>query len=300
MNNKHDKNSWLLVDGHNMAFRCFYAVPEMTTSSGMPVNAIHGWIRSLWKLEDMLCPNAVAIFFDAGGSDDRRAILSTYKANRKPMPEQLKKQIHYLHLLSVAHGYYVISQEGVEADDLLGAWARKLDSYGETSYIASGDKDFAQCINENIIQVLPPTMSSHGTWRQLDRDGVYEKFGVFPEQIVDYLSLVGDTADNIRGVDGIGEKTAQKLLIKYGSIDYMLSHLGDVVPEKMREKISNSVELLRRNRALISLHSVPEYSLPEAKIKRSVDDIFSLMKELELYSLMKTASSKFTQQGELF
>ena len=272
----------------------------MMTSDGMPVNAIHGWVRSLWKLEDMISPDGIAIFFDAGGSDDRRAILSTYKANRKPMPEQLKKQIHYLHLLSVAHGYHVISREGVEADDLLGAWAKKIDSYGEISYIASGDKDFAQCINENIIQVLPPTMSSHGTWRQLDRDGVYEKFGVFPEQIVDYLSLVGDTADNIRGVDGVGEKTAQKLLTKYGSIDYMLSHLDDIVPEKIREKMSNSVELLQRNRALISLRSVPEYSLPEAKIQRSVDDICSLLKELELYSLLRTANSRFTQQGELF
>lgn len=300
MNDKHDKNSWLLVDGHNMAFRCFYAVPEITTADGVPVNAIHGWIRSLWKLEDMLCPNAVAIFFDAGGYSDRKEILSTYKANRKPMPEQLKKQMHYLHLLSVAHGYYVISQEGVEADDLLGAWARKLDSYGEVSYIASGDKDFAQCINENIIQVLPPTMSSHGTWRQLDRDGVYEKFGVFPEQIVDYLSLVGDTADNIRGVDGIGEKTAQKLLIKYGSIDYMLAHLEEIMPEKMRDKLSGSVDLLRKNQSLIALRSVPKYSLPEPKISRSVDDIFSLLRELELYSLLRAANGRFTQQGELF
>ncbi|MDR3144275.1 MAG: hypothetical protein LBT64_02110 [Puniceicoccales bacterium] len=313
-----NRETWLLVDGHNMAFRCFYGVPQMTTSDGLPVNAVHGWVRSLWKLEDMVTPNAVCVFFDAGGSAARKEVLSTYKANRKAMPDALKSQLEYLHLLSVAHGYYIVSKEGIEADDLLAAFAKRLSESNATAYIASGDKDFAQCVGENIFQMLPPAADAKGTWRILDRGGVKEKFGIFPEQIVDYLSLLGDASDNISGVDGVGEKRAERLLNEFGSVDNLLKNLHKVSSDRIRESLRASEGLIVRNRKLIALSTAQccenspgaatpldcdaLVALPEAKILRSPEDVFALLKKLQLSALLKTACSRYGScgQGELF
>ena len=295
-----NKKKWLLVDGHNMAFRCFYAIPTMTTSYHLNVNAVYGCIRSIWKLEDIVNPDAVCIFFDAGGSEERRKILSTYKANRKPMPDELKCQIEHMNLLSIAHGYYIISHEGIEADDLLGAFARNVSKGGGQSYIASGDKDFSQCVCKDIYQMLPPSAGSNGSWKLLDEHGVVEKVGVAPSQIVDYLSLLGDTADNIRGVEGVGEKTAKRLLNQFHSIDDIFENLDMVEPRRIRDNLLKNRDLLEQNRRLISLQSVDNFELPEAKIHRSPDDIFDILDKLELKSLLTVARKRFSMQPELF
>jgi DNA polymerase-1 len=314
---------WLLVDGHNMAFRCFYGVPQMATADGTPVNAAYGWARSMWKLEDIVVPDAVCVFFDAGGSAARREIMSAYKANRKAMPDALKRQLEYVHLLSVAHGYYIVSMEGIEADDLLAEFAKMLSDRGATAYIASGDKDFAQCVGDNIFQMLPPSAGTSGTWIILDRNGVKEKFGIFPEQIVDYLSLLGDTSDNISGVSGIGEKGATRLLNEFGTIDNMLQNLHRIPSDRVKSALRDSSEIIARNRKLIALatagrpgnSSDPGCSpfaegngsnciqLPEAVIRRSPDDIFALLEKLQLRSLLKTARRRYAHdpsQQELF
>jgi DNA polymerase-1 len=272
----------------------------MTTSEGMHVNAIHGWVRSMWKLEDSLSPDAVCVFFDSGGSSARKSILSSYKANRKAMPEELKAQLEYMNLLSIAHGYYIVFREGLEADDLLAAFAWEVGENGEIAYIASGDKDFAQCVGGNVFQVLPPAAEAKGSWRVIDRDGVREKFGVFPEQIVDYLSLLGDTSDNIPGVRGIGAKRAEMFLNQFGSVDNLLKNMEAISSKKIRENLSNSRELVARNRELISLKGSIDFRLPEAKINRSVGDILNLLKALQLKSLLPVAEKRYSNQGELF
>lgn len=292
--------NWLLIDGHNMAFRCFYAVPMMTTAQGLPVNAIQGWVRSVWKLEEMVNPAGVCVFFDAGGSKMRRDLLETYKANRKEMPSELKKQMQYLSLLSVAMGYYVFSEEGVEADDLLAGFAHKIASLDEHAYIASGDKDFAQCVNDHITQLMPPDTTSHGEWRVMDRGAVKEKFGVFPEQIVDYLSLLGDAADNIKGVPGIGKKRAERLLSQWGSVDNILQSIEQLSSLKIQQALQSSQEILKRNRQLIQLQISDSRPLPEPKISRSIEDIFRLLEELQLHALLTVAKKKYDRQIELF
>jgi DNA polymerase-1 len=295
-----NKKVWLLVDGHNLAFRCFYGVPKMTTTEGLQINAIHGWIRSIWKLEDMISPDGICVFFDLGGSSARKNILSTYKANRKETPIELKQQLKYLDLLSIAQGYYVIAREGVEADDLLAAFARKVSASGEVAYIASGDKDFAQCVGGNIFQILPQAADAKGTWRILDRDGIKERFGIFPEQVVDYLSLLGDAADNIPGVPGVGAKGAEKFLNQFGNIDNLLANADKISSEKIRKSLLDSGELIARNRKLIALQSSFEFNLPEAKIRKSSEDIFSLLKMLQLKSLLSIAQRRYSEQPELF
>jgi DNA polymerase-1 len=297
---EHNKKTWLLVDGHNMAFRCFYGVPEMITADGIPTNAVYGWVRSLWKLEDLIMPDGVCIFFDSGGSVAKRSILPTYKGNRKDMPDGLKQQLSYLNLMSVANGYHVIFETGIEADDLLATFARQLNEYNEISYIASGDKDFAQCVGPNIYQILPPSSSAKGIWRVLDKDGVKEKFGIFPEQVVDYLSLLGDAADNIPGVPGIGQVRATALLNEFCSIDHLLQKIGTIQSDRIRQSLVSSLDLIERNRALIELKNVDKISIPEAKINRSEEDIINLLKTLQLNSLLTAAKKRYTQQSELF
>jgi DNA polymerase-1 len=294
------KRTWLLVDGHNLAFRCFYGIPAMATADGIQTNATYGWVRSLWKLEDLVRPDGVCVFFDCGGSDARKNILSEYKANRKPMPEELRQQLNYINLLAIAHGYHIVMKEGLEADDLLAAFANVARKNGEISYIASGDKDFAQCVCESVFQILPPSAGDKGMWKILDRDGVREKFGVYPEQIVDYLCLLGDSADNISGVDGIGAKRANRLLNQFGTIENMLENRHLISSPRIRTSLADSLDRISRNRQLISLQSDMEFPLPEAKIHRSTDDIVALLEKLQLKSLVTAATKRFQEQGDFF
>ncbi|MDR1595507.1 MAG: hypothetical protein LBR91_01115, partial [Puniceicoccales bacterium] len=259
----------------------------------------YGWIRSLWKLEDTIAPDGICIFFDSGGSDARKTILSAYKANRKAMPEELKRQLEYINLLAVAHGYYIMVEEGLEADDLLAAFASIASARGEISYIASGDKDFAQCVCESVFQMLPPSAGDRGMWKILDRNGVAEKFGVSPEQIVDYLSLLGDTADNITGVSGIGHKRASVLLGQFGTIENMMRNIDKISSQKIRASLVNSVDIILRNRQLISLKNNIEFTLPEVEINRSIADIINLFEELELTSLATLAIKRFSDYSRL-
>jgi DNA polymerase-1 len=272
----------------------------MVTTDGFHVNAIHGWIRSLWKLEDLISPDAVCVFFDSGGSNLRKSILSTYKANRKSMPDDLRRQLEYMNLLSIAHGYYVVVREGTEADDMLASFARKVSECGEMAYIASGDKDFAQCVGGNIFQILPPTVNKKEGWKIVDRAGVREKFGVFPEQIVDYLSLCGDSSDSIPGVKGIGAKRAEMFLNQFGDANALLNNVEKIPPSAVRIALANSRDLINRNRELIELKGTLDFNLPETKIHRNVEDILGILKTLQLHSLLTMAEKRFSTQGELF
>ena len=203
---------WLLVDGYNMAFRAFYGMPELTRSDGFPTGALHGWVKTMWKLQDQEKPDAMVVFFDLGGSQDRLALHPEYKAQRKETPEPLEKQIPVIKELTRAMGLIGVELDGVESDDLLAAQARALGKAGHDVLIVSADKDFAQCVDERIkILLPPPTANPKLGWRVLDPAGVVEKFGVPPAQIAEYLALIGDTSDNIPGVNGVGAAVPRNL-----------------------------------------------------------------------------------------
>src|SRR3954469_8745513 len=196
---------WLLIDGFNLAYRCFHALPELTRADGFPTGALHGWIKGLWKLIDQEKPDATLVFFDLGESQDRLALLKEDKAQRKPMREPRVQQIEPIKALTRAMGLAGIEQDGVESDDLLASEAVSLARQGHDVVIVSSDKDFAQIVDERITIMLPPPSANPKLgWRRLDAAGVLEKFGVPPSQIADYLALVGDTSDNIHGLEGVG------------------------------------------------------------------------------------------------
>jgi DNA polymerase-1 len=290
---------WLLVDGFNLAYRCFFAIPELTRADGFPTNALHGWVRALWKLADQEKPDGTLVFFDLGGSQDRLVLHPEYKANREEMPEALSKQIPVIKELTWAMGLAGIEKDGVESDDLLASHACSLAAKGDEVLIVSSDKDFAQIVGERIKMMLPPpTANPKLGWRLLDRAGVVEKFGVPPAQIADYLALVGDTSDNIPGLAGVGPKTASKWLAEFGSIEGVIAAADRVQPERFRAVVASSADRLRMNLKLTTLNlALPPPDSPHTVVKAS--NLYALLEKMEMKGALADARQRYGQP-ELF
>jgi DNA polymerase-1 len=290
---------WLLVDGFNLAYRCFFAIPELSRADGFPTNALHGWVKSLWKLADQEKPVGTLVFFDLGGAQDRLALHPEYKAQREEMPEALEKQLPYVKALTRAMGCVGIEQDGIESDDLLAAEAVSLARQGDDVLIVSSDKDFAQIVNPQIkILLPPPTANPKLGWQVRDEAGVREKFGVPPSQIADFLALVGDTSDNIPGINGVGPKTAAKWLSEHGNLEGVIAHAAELQPERFRTTVSAEAEKLRRNLKLTTLNvSLP--SLVLSAPTPAPEELYRLLETLEMRSALAEARQRYGQP-ELF
>ena len=236
----------ILVDGSSYLFRAFHALPPLSNSKGQPTGAVYGVINMLRKLRDEYKPEYMAVVFDAKGKTFRHDIYKEYKAHRPPMPDDLKAQIEPLHQLVKALGFPLISVEGVEADDVIGTLASHATQQNKEMLISTGDKDLAQLVNAHVT--LINTMNNE----VLDEAGVESKFEVPPTRIIDYLTLVGDTSDNIPGVPKVGPKTAVKWLKQYDSLDNLLEH-KDEVSGKIGENLRNSVDDLPMSRDLVTI-----------------------------------------------
>ncbi len=291
---------WLLVDGYNMAFRAFYGMPELTRSDGFPTGALHGWMKTMWRLEDEEKPEAMLVFFDLGGSQDRLALHPEYKAQRKETPEALEKQIPVIKELTRAMGLVGVELDGVESDDLLASQARALANAGHEVLIVSADKDFAQCVDGQIKLLLPPpTANPKLGWRVLDAAGVVEKFGVPPSQIAEYLALIGDTSDNIRGINGVGPKTAAKWFTEFKTLEGIIAHAAELQPARFCELVAAQAEALRLNLRLTTLRSESPL-LMVGPGEPSTVKLFALLESLEMRSSLTEARKRYTGQTELF
>lgn len=291
---------WLLIDGFNLAYRCFYAIPELTRADGFPTNALHGWVKSIWRLQDQEKPHATLVFFDLGGAQDRLALLPEYKAQRAEMPESLVKQIPLLKELTLALGLAAIERQGVESDDLLATKAVRLAAAGDEVVIVSSDKDFAQIVDEKVLILLPPpTAAPKLGWRRMDAASVREKFGVTPKQIPDYLALVGDSSDNIPGIQGVGPKTASRWLEQHSNLEGVIAAAAELKPERFREAVAAGADMLRRNLKLTTLNLSLE--LPESPSGHSVNltELTSLLERMEMRSALQEARARY-EQAELF
>jgi len=292
---------WLLIDGFNLAYRCFYAIPELTRADGFPTNALHGWMKSLWRLEDQEEPDATLVFFDLGGAQDRLALHPEYKAQRAEMPEPLRQQLPYVKHLTRAMGFVGVELDGVESDDLLASQAVVLAAAGHEVLIVSADKDFAQIVSDRVkILLPPPTANPKLGWRVLDAAGVAEKFGVPPAQIADYLALVGDTSDNIPGLKGVGPKTAVKWLQAFGSLEGVIAHNAELQPERFQSAVREQVETLRLNLKLTTLN-LSLATVTAEKVAPQAGELFRLLEELEMKGCLTEALRRYGHgQGELF
>ncbi|MCA1790798.1 MAG: DNA polymerase I [Thioalkalivibrio sp.] len=212
----------VLVDGSSYLYRAFHALPPLTSPDGQPTGALYGVANMLRKLRADYAPRRMAVVFDAPGRTFRDDLYAEYKANRPPMPEELAVQVEPLHALVRALGLPLLCIAGVEADDVIATLATQAEERGEPVVISTGDKDLAQLVSDRV------TLVNTMTGTVLDPAGVREKFGVDPDQIVDFLTLVGDSVDNVPGVDKVGPKTAAKWIDRYGSLDAVLEHADDI------------------------------------------------------------------------
>ncbi|WP_440996651.1 DNA polymerase I [Arhodomonas sp. SL1] len=242
-----EPDALILVDGSSYLYRAFHALPPLSTADGRPTGAIYGVVNMLRKLLEKYEPSHIGVVFDAPGRTFRDELFAEYKANRPPMPEELREQRAPLVEIVEALGLPVIEIEGVEADDVIGTLARRVSREGGRLLVSTGDKDMAQLVNDSVT--LLNTMS--GT--VLDPQGVREKFGVEPGQIIDYLALVGDTSDNIPGVPGVGPKTAVALLRHFGDLDALYARLDEVAEVAVRGAKSLGAKLeAHREQAFLS------------------------------------------------
>jgi DNA polymerase-1 len=238
----------LIVDGHAYAYRAFHAIRQLSSPSGAPTNAIYGFIKMLGKMRAQLQPTHAAVVWDGGLAAERMAEHPEYKTQRPPMPDDLETQIDGIVEYLEAEGVASFCREGVEADDWIGALAHQFAPQMPV-VIASSDKDFMQLVSDEI-GLLNPNDKSEKVWTATD---VKAKSGVEPSQIVDWLSLIGDSVDNIPGVPGVGPKTATDLLQQFGSVEGVYSRLAEVKSERLRANLERSAEIVRRNQRLIRL-----------------------------------------------
>ncbi|MDH3714621.1 MAG: DNA polymerase I [Gammaproteobacteria bacterium] len=269
-----DSAPLVLVDGSSYLYRAFH-VPELqrlSTSRGEPTGAILGVGNMVRKLHAEYRPEYMAVVFDAKGKTFRDELYDQYKANRPPMPDELRAQIEPLHQVLAALGYPLPIIPGVEADDVIGTLTREAQDAGMRVLISTGDKDMAQLVNDRVT--LTNTMSN----TSLDRDGVLAKFGVPPGQMIDFLALVGDSSDNVPGVPKCGPKTAAKWLAEYGSLDVIMAN-ADRIKGKIGENLRASLDHLPLSRQLVTIKLDVEMDLHPADLRLRERDL-AAMREL--------------------
>lgn len=271
---------FVLVDGSSYLFRAFHGLPPLTNSKGQDTGAIYGVINMLRSLIKQYSPSHMAVVFDAKGKTFRDDVYPEYKANRPPMPDELRSQIEPLHAIIKSMGLPIIVEPGVEADDVIGTLARQASEEGRATIISTGDKDMAQLVNQHV------TLINTMTNQTMDERGVEDKFGIPPSLIIDFLALKGDKVDNIPGVPGVGDKSALAMLQGIGGIDDIYSKLDDIATlefrgaKKMGEKMAAHEEQARLSYQLatikldVELDVVPETLTPTAPDKQALAELF--------------------------
>ena len=251
-------NSVVIVDGTAVAYRAFYAVRDLATRAGVPTNALFGFVRMLRQLEKQWRPDRLVVAFDGGSPAHRLEKCPAYKAQRAPMPDDLRAQLPLINEYLAAAGVPMILLKGQEADDVMATLAARAAAAGAAVRLATSDKDLMQLV-DGRVRIVPPTQAD----TELDAAGVAAKTGVAPGQIVDWLALIGDSADNIPGVDGIGPKTATKLLVRFGSLAACFARAGEIESENLRGKLLAGRATAELNVQLMTLDrdvpGVPEW-----------------------------------------
>ncbi|MCD9523329.1 DNA polymerase I [Photobacterium carnosum] len=270
------ENPLILIDGSSYLYRAYHAAPNFTNSDGEPTGAIYGVVNMLRSMLRQFSTDRIAVIFDAKGKTFRNDIYSEYKANRPPMPEDLRGQIEPLHAVIKAMGLPLIAISGVEADDVIGTLATQASLQGMPVLISTGDKDMAQLVDQHV------TLINTMTDVVMDSAGVVDKFGVGPELIIDYLALMGDQADNIPGVPGVGEKTATALLQGLGGLDTLYANLDDIAAlgfrgsKTMAKKLIDNKDVAYMSYKLATIKLDVELELAPEQLCKGVPDTDAL------------------------
>jgi DNA polymerase-1 len=270
------KSTLYLVDGSSYLYRAFHAMPNLSNSRGEPTGALLGVANMIRRLLSEASPAHIAVVFDAKGPTFRHEMYPDYKANRPPMPAELRQQVEPILEFVRLLGLPLLQVEGVEADDVIGTLSRQAEDAGLDCVISTGDKDMAQLVSKRT------TLTNTMTDTRTDRDGVVDKFGVKPEQIVDFLALTGDTSDNIPGVEKCGPKTAAKWLSTWGDLDGVIAH-ADEVGGKIGENLRAALEQLPLSRELARIRRDIELDAAPDELLRGEGDRAGLVEALKRY-----------------
>ena len=269
---QNDPNNLILIDGSGYIFRAFYGLPSMTNENGVPVNAVFGFTKMLLKLIDDFKPIYVAVIFDVARKTFRNDLYDLYKANRSDPPEELIPQFSIIRDATNAIGLPVVEMEGFEADDLIATYSNIAQKTNKKVIIISSDKDLMQLVDDNTILFDP--MKQY--W--INDEQVFEKFGVYPNRVIDVQSLAGDSSDNIPGVPGIGIKTAAELINQYGDLEQLLTKASEIKQNKRRENLIEYADQARLSRSLVTLKK-------DVPIKSKIEE-FKIESVLELNKLI--------------
>ena len=280
-----ENTTLLLLDGHNLAYRAFYGLRELSTRDGRPTNAVYAFIRMLEQLRRIWMPTHWCVFFDGGLPAHRTEALPTYKAQRKPMPDPLRAQLPvidaYLDRAAVPRRRI----EGQEADDLIATACGRARAEAGRVLIVSSDKDLFQLVGGPVFMVSPADPG-----RLIDGSGIEARTGVPPAGIVEWLALTGDTADNIPGIPGVGPKTATALLARFGSLAAVWARLDEVDPPRLREKLRTHRATVERNLEMMRLHAdvdgTPDWRACGA-VRAPAAALRPFFEDLEFHSLVK-------------
>ena len=287
----------VLIDGHALAFRQYFALERsaMKNSQNQPTWAVYGFFKSIFDLLKKIKPDSIAVTFDVSHHTFRTELYEDYKANRETMPDSLSTQMGFICEGLNAFGIPIYTKEGFEADDLIGTISARASQRGDETLILTGDQDSFQLVDkEGLVKVLIP---SQGILKEYGWEQVYEKLGVYPNQVVDYKALRGDTSDNIPGIRGIGPKTAQQLLGKYGNLEKVLEDCENIEKKSIREKIcaEKDVAILSKKLATIIRDVDINFDFESANvILPDIDRVIDFLKNMQFYSYIKNINEILT------
>jgi len=287
---------FILLDGNSFCYRAFYAIRDLKTSKGEPTNAVYGFITMLEKMLKDLSPDGVAATFDLKGPTFRHKRYKDYKIQRPPMPDDLVSQIPIIKEVVRAYNIPVFEKEGYEADDVIATLAKKLEKNGHEVLIATADKDILQLVNKKIKVVNPQKDNFI-----YDEAAVKARFGVEPKRVVEIMALMGDASDNIPGVPGIGDKTASKLIVEFGTLEGVLKNIDKIKGEKLKENLSKYEDQARLSRELAEIDSDVPLDIDLDTLKHREPDLeklTALYQRLEFRSLLKNLPVDETKNSD--
>ncbi len=279
----------LLVDGHSIINRAFYGVTDLTNSEGLHTNAIYGFLNTLFKVLDEEKPDYLTVAFDVKAPTFRHQMYDAYKGTRKPMPAELHEQVPVLKDVLHAMGIATMEKAGLEADDLLGTVAKRSEARGMEVAVLSGDRDLLQLATEHIRIRLPKTKGGVTETENYNTQDVIDKYQVTPLQIIELKALMGDSADNIPGVPGIGEKTATNLIIQYGNIENAYAHVEEIKPNRAKNALQEHYDMAVMSKALatINIDCDYDYDWDRAKLGNIYTrEAYALIKRLEFKNML--------------
>lgn len=294
--------NFLVIDGNSIINRAFYGIRELSTKDGVHTNAIYGFMNIFLKLKEQTKPDAVAVAFDLKKPTFRHKMYADYKAGRKPMPPELAEQFPLLKELLADLGYSVVEKEGYEADDILGTLSAKCTEQGVKCFIATGDRDSLQLVNDNVSVILASTQRGQPVSVVYTPEVIMEKYGVTPKELIEVKAIQGDSSDNIPGVAGIGEKGAQDLISRFHSVDYIYNNLDELdIKPGMKSKLTASKDncILSRKLGEICLQAPISTDLESYLIARADEQkSLSLLRRLEMFSFIKKLDFSYEASEE--